>query len=158
MRTRYFGARPVGRPADKMSTIEKTIRAKMKSDERIPFHEVFFDGDFDHPLPDFESSADHPAKDDIVEALELARLAPSARNKQPLRAVCNGSTVHFYEQKGAGLTERPEGDIQQVDLGIACSHFLMYIESAGHQAELKYEDPKLSDDPSLVYSFSFEVK
>lgn len=51
----------------------------------------------------------------FVQALELVRLAPSAMNRQPWRAIQQGHTLHLYcESKDAYRT---------LDMGIAMAHF-----------------------------------
>ncbi|MBQ9382870.1 MAG: nitroreductase [Ruminiclostridium sp.] len=86
---------PLGYPAEKMSVRETMMRAGIKADSRLDFSELFFDGSFEKPLT--AESAGH-----IKQALELVRLAPSAVNKQPWRAVVDGSKVHFYEKRSTG--------------------------------------------------------
>ena len=43
-------ASPLGYPAKRMSLREGTMRKAIKADERLPFEELFFDGDFKTPL------------------------------------------------------------------------------------------------------------
>ena len=71
-------ASPLGYPAEKKSMREKLMRKGIKADERLPFEQLFFEGDFSCPLSE---------SDTFAEALSMARLAPSAANKQPWRAV-----------------------------------------------------------------------
>ena len=115
-------ASPVGYPAEKRSIRENLMRKGMKSDERIAFGELFFEGSFDKPLTE-------EAAGDYAQALEMARLSPSATNKQPWGAVVDGSRVHFYEQKS--LKDSSLGDIQKVDVGIALCHFDLVMEENG---------------------------
>lgn len=77
---------PVG-IATKASIREKLTRLAMGSKNRKPFEELFLDGDSRTPLsPDSY----------FGQALEMLRLAPSARNSQPWRAIVCGNKVHFY--------------------------------------------------------------
>lgn len=65
-------------PAEKKSMREKLMRKGIKADERFPFEQLFFEGDFSRPLAESNT---------FSQALSMARLAPSAANKQPWRAV-----------------------------------------------------------------------
>ncbi|MBQ4649605.1 MAG: nitroreductase [Firmicutes bacterium] len=76
-------ASPLGYPAKKMSVKETVMRKAIKADERLPFGELFFDGDFTVPL-----TAENAGN--LAFPLEMVRLAPSALNKQPWRVVKAG--------------------------------------------------------------------
>ena len=106
---------PVGYPATKQSIRESLMRASMKSAQRKPWAELFYQDNFCMPL------AVQDAGDYIV-PLEMLRLAPSATNQQPWRVVKQGNIYHFYETHPAHLSS-DEAKIKQVDLGIALSHF-----------------------------------
>jgi nitroreductase len=64
-----------------------------------------------------------------AKALEMARLAPSASNRQPMRIVRNGAAWHFYIRRTPGYLPRFARtltgieDLQRVDCGIAMCHF-----------------------------------
>ena len=106
---------PVGYPAQKRSFRETVMRAAMKSSDRRPWEELFFQGEMGVPLTRQEAGA-------YAECLEMVRLAPSATNQQPWRVVRQGKDFHFYETHPAGASE-DEKKIKQVDLGIALAHF-----------------------------------
>ena len=132
-------ASPLGYPAEKKSMREKLMRKGIKADERLPFEQLFFEGDFSRPLAESNTFA---------EALSMARLAPSAANKQPWRAVVIGDTVHFYEYKT--MKDSPLGDIQKVDMGIALCHFDLTMQENGHTGAFVFEDPGL-EVPEYVH-------
>lgn len=106
---------PVGYPAAKQSIRESLMRAAMKSSERKPWSELFYQDRFGIPLNDKDAG-------DYAVCLEMLRLAPSATNQQPWRVLKQGNVYHFYETHPANLSP-DEVKIKQVDLGIALSHF-----------------------------------
>lgn len=139
---------PLGYTAEKMSLRESVMRKGVKADTRLPFEELFFQGNFDTPLsPDGAGN--------LKEALQAVRLAPSAVNKQPWRAVVCGDKVHFYIQK-----KRPasgEWDVQRVDMGIALCHFELGAEAAGIKARFELSDPRLPAPEGAAYIASYAI-
>lgn len=140
-------ASPVGYPAGKRSIRENLMRKGLKADERIPFGELYFDGSFENGLT-------KEGAGDFAEALEMARLAPSAGNKQPWRAVADGNKVHFYEQKS--MKDSSLGDIQKVDVGIALAHFDMTMEENGASGRFVFEDPEIRVPEDVHYIVTYE--
>lgn len=140
-------ASPVGYPAAKRSMRESMMRKAIKSDERLPWEQLFFEGAYGTPL----SPA---AAGDYAEPLELLRLAPSAANKQPWRVVVAGGCVHFFEER----TVKPNalGDIQKVDMGIALAHFDLARWEAGIEGSFVARDPQLTLPAGVEYTTTFE--
>ncbi len=87
---------PIGYAAEKKSRRETLMRKKMKSDERVPFDELFFAGDFDHPLAEANAGA-------LAAPLQMVRWAPSATNKQPWRVVA----LRGPSRKATRVSKRP---------------------------------------------------
>lgn len=138
---------PLGYPAEKMSLRETMMRRGVKADTRLDFEKLFFDGGFDAPLP-----AEKAGK--LRLPLELVRLAPSAINAQPWRAVVRADGVHFYEKHSRALGS--DGwDLQKVDLGIALCHFELAAAESGLQLCLTQENPGLPNPDGLTYIASF---
>ena len=140
-------ASPVGYPAKKRSIRENLMRKGLKADERIAFGKLYFDGSFAAGLTE-------EAAGDFSEALEMARLSPSATNKQPWRAVVDGDKVHFYEQKS--LKDSSLGDIQKVDVGIALAHFHMTMEENGAAGKFVFAEPGIKTPEDVYYIVTFE--
>ena len=140
-------ASPVGYPAQKRSIRESLMRKGLKADKRIPFEQLFFDKRYGDRLT--VSSAGVYAN-----ALEMARWAPSAGNKQPWRAVVAGDAVHFYEEKT--MRESPLGDIQRVDVGIALAHFDLTMREEGHGGRFVEADPGIALPENVHYIISYE--
>ena len=142
-------ASPVGYPAAKMSIRENLMRTGLKADDRIPFSKLFFEGNFETGLTKDAAPA-------FAEALEMARLSPSAGNKQPWRAVVDGNRVHFYEYKT--MKDSPLGDIQKVDVGIALAHFEMTMEEEGVPGAFVFDDPGIETPDNTSYIVTYEAK
>ena len=141
-------ASPIGHPAERRSLRETVMRKGIRADERLPFASLFYDGVFGKGL-------EQNAAGRFAEALELARWAPSAANKQPWRAVVQGDTVHFYEVRT--MKDSPLGDIQKVDLGIFLSHFALALEEAGQKGRFVTNDPSLPLPEKTEYIISFRL-
>lgn len=141
---------PLGYPAKKMALRETLMRKGVKADSRLPYGQLFFDGDFGKPLAKAEGDA-------VSDALEAVRWAPSAVNKQPWRIVVCGDLVHFYEKQDKGY-ENNGWDLQKVDLGIALCHFDRMMQAAGRQTELRLEDPQLELPAATRYIATIALK
>lgn len=131
-------ASPVGYPAAKMSMRESMMRKVVKADERMAFEELFFDEDFATPLTKEKAGK-------FFEPLEMVRLAPSAVNKQPWRAVVAGDSVHFYLVRSKGVGHGEKLDMQMIDMGIALCHFALTAKEMGLQMAFVEDDPKLAN-------------
>lgn len=143
-------ASPVGYPAEKLSAREKLMRKGIGADARLPFDTLFFVDSFAQNLVPEEAGA-------FRDALEMVRLAPSAGNKQPWRAVVCGNKVHFYEQRSMAMSNDALGDIQKVDMGIALSHFELTLQAQGVYGRFAVEDPGLGTEESTEYIMTYEV-
>ena len=142
---------PLGYPAKKMSIRESMMRKGIKADTRMKFGELFFDGSFDKPL-----TAERAGM--LAEALEGVRLAPSAVNKQPWRAVICADKVHFYEKRSKGYVSPDGWDIQKIDMGIALCHFELAAKESGLEASMEISDPSLPGQEDLVYTATSTVR
>ncbi len=139
-------ASPLGYPAKKMSLRESMMRKSVKADERLPFEALFFDGSFDRPL-----SKEKAGK--WLNALEMVRLAPSAVNKQPWRAVVTDNAVHFYLKRSKGFARTEKLDMQMIDIGIALCHF--DLAAKGNNLDIVFEqnNPKIQSDAEYIASY-----
>lgn len=111
---------PVGYSAPKMPLMEKAVRKVANSDNRIDFNSLFFFNDFKTRI------ADKKTRD----MMEMVRLAPSASNKQPWRAVIfDNGTVHFYIERNPKYAGVKLGfDVQWLDVGIGIAHYVLASE------------------------------
>ncbi len=117
----FVAISPVGHPQTKSHLLDKIARTTLKSNQRKPWEELFFDNSFDCPLTDAKEYAT---------ALEMVRLGPSATNSQPWRIVKQGNTFHFFETHKSNAKEE-EKLVKQVDIGIALCHFDLVTKEQG---------------------------
>ncbi len=139
-------ATPVGYAAEKLSLRDAAMRKALKADKRAPFAELFFDESFYKGLEQKDAGV-------FGEALEMARWAPSASNRQPWRAVVDGNIVHFFENRTLPTTHF--GDTQLVDMGIALAHFDLTLQEAGQAGRFVQADPDLAVPEGLLYITSY---
>ncbi len=143
-------ASPLGYPAKKMSMRENMMRKAIKADERLPFEELFFDGTFDTPLTKEKTGK-------FAEPLEMARLAPSAVNKQPWRVIIVDNTAHFYLKRSKGFRHEGKLDMQMIDIGIALCHFALTSKENGLDTRFVQDDPKLISNTDVEYIASYQI-
>lgn len=145
-----FVASPIGYPADKKSIREKMMRKVVKADERLPFNTIFFEDSFEKGLLPENARQ-------FRDALEMMRLAPSAVNKQPWRAIVCQNKVHFYEMKNKASSKNQLGDIKKVDMGIGLCHFDLTLKESGIKGMFIVDNPGFNTDASLEYIITYEV-
>lgn len=113
---------PVGYVASSRTAVDAVTRFFARAKKRKPWRELFFDGDFATPLT---AEVAGPYAD----VLEMVRLAPSASNRQPWRIVkeAGRDVFHLFLRRTPGYNSKlinvAGGDLQRVDMGIACCHF-----------------------------------
>jgi nitroreductase len=117
---------PIGYPADQRSLTERIMRRFAGSDNRRPWADIFFSGNFSTSLNEQQAGK-------YAQALANVRLAPSASNKQPWRILydSNRNIFHFYLARAFGYEHLREISLQNIDLGIAMSHFDLTIHELG---------------------------
>ena len=139
-------ASPLGYPAKKRSIRETVMRKGIKADERQPFDSLFFDGSFKIGLKSDSAGV-------FADALEMARWAPSAVNRQPWRAVIKDNTVHFYEYKN--MKESSLMDLQKLDVGIALCHFDLTMKENGKNGSFVFNKPEIEIPEKTEYIVSY---
>ncbi len=119
---------PVGYAADSKSLTDRLFRRVAGSDTRKPWRELFFTGEGASALSPVEAGP-------YAEALENVRLAPSASNKQPWRIVRHEDrqAFTFYLSPAFGYRRIKKIALQEIDLGIAMSHFDLTVKELGLQ-------------------------
>lgn len=142
---------PLGYPAEKMSLRETLMRKGVRADSRLPFEELFFDGSFDRPLT-------ARAAGRLADPLEYVRLAPSAVNKQPWRAVVTDGAVYFYEKHSRGYVDRTGWDMQKIDMGIALCHFAMGLAEQGLQPAFTLAGPGLTPPADTAFTAGYILR
>lgn len=146
----------VGTPAAAPGVIDEVVRWQARADSRLPWRELFFERDFTAPLEREQAGA-------FAEPLEMVRLAPSASNKQPWRAIRRDGRCHFYLRRTPGYREGlvvrllSVADMQRIDMGIALCHFELAAREAGLNGAWVQADPHLSTpDGRLEYVASWD--
>ena len=143
-------ATPIGYTARKMSLRESMMRKAIKADERLPFETLFFDGSFDVPLTREKAGK-------FVKSLDMVRLAPSAVNKQPWRAVVSTDVVHFYIKRSKGFSHEGKLDMQMIDMGIALCHFALAAAENHLDVTFRQDDPKIEPETGTEYIASYVI-
>lgn len=138
-------ASPIGYPAPKNHAVDKIMRKAIKADTRKDFEEIFFDKDFGTPLAK-DSCGEH------LYALEMTRLAPSAKNAQPWRIVKDEDGFHFYEKKTIPSSAH---DIQRLDIGIALCHLDLALREKGICGKTAEAATPPLDGNGLIYVLSY---
>ena len=146
---------PIGYTADKMSLVEVMMRRGSGGDKRLPWEELFYDGDFGKSIAAGEADAVSEAKDVIGEyadVLEMVRLAPSAVNRQPWRIVAvrgdaeGIKAFHFY-QSGIKADDSESVQMHRIDMGIAICHFHLAALEKGLKGKFERVEPADVDAP-----------
>jgi len=134
-------ASPVGYIEEKKSIVDTTMRKLAKSDNRIPWNELFFDKSSSEPLDKENLGA-------FGDALEMVRIGPSASNKQPWRIVKDEDRYSFFLERTPKYAASLGFDIQLIDIGIALCHFetaLDELNIKGNFNETHQDIPKWKD-------------
>jgi hypothetical protein len=118
---------PIGYARENRTVRERVLRGFVRADQRKPWDALFFEGDWNRPLPREVAGA-------YTTALECLRLAPSASNMQPWRIVKSkeSNVFHFFLKRTPGYGKFVKQlDLQLVDMGIAMSHFELAARETG---------------------------
>lgn len=140
---------PLGYPADEKSLTEKIMRRFAGSDQRKPWETLFFIDDFYKPLT-------KTTVEKYLDALENLRLAPSASNKQPWRVLYNSkdNIFHFFLKRSRQYKMLGISHLQDIDLGIAMSHFEITARELTLQGKWKVM-PDAPKEKNLEYIVSW---
>lgn len=118
----------VGVIADDVSWVDRALRLGAGSTSRLAWQRLYFDGRYGVPLS-------REAAGGYAQVLDMARLAPSASNKQPWRVVRSGWDWHLYLRRTPGYRERSAllglPDLQRVDMGIFTCHWELTARQLG---------------------------
>jgi hypothetical protein len=142
---------PVGLMEDRRGLLDTIFALSAGSKNRKPFRERFFAGDFASPLDEGEAGPYGPV-------LEMARIAPSAMNKQPWRVVARDGCFHFFLERSPGYTRfTARADLQRVDMGIAMLHFGAAAAHYGLEGAFAKSDAAraIACPPAVEYRFSW---
>ncbi|MDM7924969.1 MAG: nitroreductase family protein, partial [bacterium] len=143
-----------GVPSGRKRWIERVVTAGAGSAARLPFEDLFFDGDSNRPLTAAEAGK-------AAQALESVRLAPSASNRQPWRVARGGGSFHFFLRMNAAYQRQMKWarlvNLQVVDMGIAACHFGLAAEASGLRGQWRRDPgsaPSVPDAGRYVVSWT----
>lgn len=107
---------PVGYPASRLRIAEKVFRRSLNADNRFDWDNLFFYKDLSTPLTKKKA-------EEYEYPLEMLRLSPSAKNKQPWKVVFDGKAFHFIQIYAHADNDGSGVEMHRIDMGIALSHF-----------------------------------
>lgn len=129
---------PVGYAAEKRRFMESITRMSLGSSKRKKMKDLFSEAEFGKEV----------AEDNVFyKALEMMRLAPSAKNTQPWRALVEGNSIWFY------YITKTEAAV--LDLGIGLSHFELTMKAEGKTgiwSDAKYAPMHEDYKPMVKYT------
>lgn len=146
----------VGRIFDVQKARQGLMRRTAGGSRRKGWEVFFHDGEFGAALSP-------EAAGPYASPLEMARWAPSASNRQPVRIVRSGASWHFYIQRTPGYLPRFARtltgieDLQRVDSGIAMCHFELTAREQGLPGQWVVRAPSIRLPDALTeYSATWE--
>ena len=140
---------PLGYRKEKVKLLESAMRSLAGSDQRKPWHELFFNKDSSTSLSESDAGG-------YALALEMLRLSPSASNKQPWRVIMTHNRFDFYLTRTAGY-QRMGFDLQKNDIGIAMCHFELSAIELGLKGRWKvYGNIEASAEWEYVTTWEIE--
>lgn len=141
---------PIGYAADKRSVMDRVVAFVANARNRKSFGQLFFLGDFGNALQPGNCGV-------YATVLESVRLAPSASNKQPWRILKekDGNIFHIYFKESSLYNNIIKGiKIQNIDMGIAMSHFELSARELGLEGSWETNKPAVaSNDLQYIVSW-----
>lgn len=132
---------PIGIPQKNRRVMGKIIRLAIRAKVRKPWEELFFTDNFKAVNPD-------TIEEPLSTALEMVRIAPSAKNKQPWRIICDSkNNIHFFIKINPRIGHVQ--NYQRIDIGIALSHFELAMRSFEKGGNWKISEPDFQYNPKL---------
>ena len=140
---------PVGYPAQR-TVREKIIRSFAKADKRLPWDQLFFEGNLTVSITEEQAG-------EYSKLLEMIRLGPSAGNKQPWRIIKapNKNFFHFYTINHKDGRFLRYSKFRPLDIGIAVSHFDLTAKELGIKGNWIFENPQIPGAEDLLYKITW---
>lgn len=143
---------PVGYIPNKRRLVGRVMRWAIKAKKRKPWEELFFIESFNTPMSEITNSQ-------YMIPLEMVRIAPSAKNKQPWRLVIepDHKRVHFLVNKENEGEESGIHNYQRLDMGNAMCHFNLASQSIGLKGNFKHLPETIKyDKTKYAYSTTWQ--
>ena len=130
---------PIGYPKQKQRVFDKAVRLVVKSDNKKPWDQLFYDTNFERILTKENVGL-------LEVPIEMVRLGPSASNKQPWRLVVSNDRkiCHFYIEHTPNYSTRLGYDMQLLDMGIAMCQFELACHELNISGNWVEADPKIN--------------
>ncbi len=139
---------PIGYALDNPDARESILSWGIKARKRKAWSRLFFSNNFGTSLEKLDN-------DTYSRALEMVRIAPSARNEQPWRIVRDSNdNYHFYIHLRLKRKEVRIPTLKRIDLGIAMCHFDLTLQERGIHGKWFVDDPKINTEKSNLYYIS----
>ncbi len=140
---------PVGYHAQK-TVREKLIRSFAKADKRIPWDQLFFEGNLTNPISDKNIG-------EYSTLLEMVQIGPSAGNRQPWRIIkaLNKKIFHFYAINPKDGRFLQYSKFRPIDIGIAVNHFDLTAKELGIKGNWIFENPQIPGSEDLLYKITW---
>ncbi|MHA2037013.1 MAG: nitroreductase family protein [Promethearchaeota archaeon] len=129
---------------------EKIIRSFAKADKRMPWDDLFFNGNLSFPIINNEIG-------DYSKLLEMIRIGPSAGNKQPWRIIKirDKKTFHFFTINPKDGRFLQYSKFRPLDIGIAVCHFDLVARELGIVGNWMFENPQIPGTEDLLYKITW---
>lgn len=140
---------PVGIPETRRLK-ERIIRGVIRAKRRYNWNQLFFNHNFTTPLT-------QEAGGKFANILEMVRLAPSAKNRQPWRILFEPALnqFHFYLEADQSKMNSIILPMQQLDIGIAVAHFSLAIQEMGITGTWSFNEPTIDSNGKRKYIISW---
>ena len=140
---------PIGYSAQR-TVREKVMRSFAKADKRLPWDQLFFEGNHNTSL-----TKDKAGK--YSKLLDMIRLGPSAGNRQPWRIIKapNKKLFHFYTINPKDGRFLHYSKFRPLDIGIAVSHFDLAAKELSIEGNWVFENPQIPGSEELLYIISW---
>lgn len=145
---------PIGYPKDRQRLFDKALRYVVKADNKKPWEQLMYDGDFSKKLKKVDAER-------FVTPIEMVRIGPSASNKQPWRLVLSADReyVHFYIEHTPNYSIKLGYDMQLLDMGIAMCQFELACQEVEVSGAWVKNDPGLElPNQNYEYIVSWKVE
>lgn len=140
---------PIGYPAQK-TVREKLIRSFAKADKRMPWDQLFFEGNLNVSITENKTG-------EYSKLLEMVQIGPSAGNKQPWRIikVHDKNIFHFYTINPKDGRFLQYSKFRPLDIGIAVNHFDLTANELGIKGSWIFENPQIPGTENLLYKITW---
>ena len=140
---------PIGITAQR-TVREKLIRSFAKANKRLPWEQLFFEGNFTNPLTKEKAG-------EYSKLIEMIQIGPSAGNKQPWRIIkaLNKHIFHFYTTNPKDGRFLRYSNFRPLDIGIAVNHFDLSAKELGIKGKWIFKNPQIPGTEDLLYKLTW---